>query len=86
MEHAAKTLLEQIQINPVIAAVCNEDELKHALNSDCRVVFLLMGNVLDIGELTRRVDRVYTTGTAVVGIAWTDFFSTTRLISPTMTR
>ena len=55
MEHAAKTLLEQIQINPVIAAVCNEDELKHALNSDCRVVFLLMGNVLDIGELTRRV-------------------------------
>ena len=55
MEHAAKTLLEQIQINPVIAAVCNEDELAQALDSDCRVVFLLMGNVLDIGELTRRV-------------------------------
>jgi len=54
LEHAAQ-LLEQIQINPVIAAVCNEDELKLALDSDCRVVFLLMGNVLDIGELTRRV-------------------------------
>ena len=55
MKHAAQQLLEQIQINPVIAAVCNEDELAQALDSDCRVVFLLMGNVLDIGELTRRV-------------------------------
>jgi len=55
LEHAAQHLLEQIQINPVIAAVCNEDELALALASDCRVVFLLMGNVLDIGELTRRV-------------------------------
>ena len=54
MEHAAQ-LLEQIQINPVIAAVCNEDELALALDSDCRVVFLLMGNVLDIGGLTSRV-------------------------------
>jgi glycerol uptake operon antiterminator len=54
LDHAAQ-LLEQIQINPVIAAVCNEDELKLALDSDCRVVFLLMGNLLDIGELTRRV-------------------------------
>lgn len=55
MEHAAHLLLEQIQINPVIAAVCNEEELSLALESDCRVVFLLMGNVLDICALTKRV-------------------------------
>ncbi len=55
MEHAARMLLEQIQINPVIAAVCNEEELSLALETDCRVVFLLMGNVLDIPSLTRRV-------------------------------
>jgi len=55
LEHAAQQLLEQIQINPVIAAVGNEEELSAALESDCRVVFLLMGNVLDIGQLTRRV-------------------------------
>lgn len=55
MEHTALQLYEQLQINPVIAAVGNEDELSLALESDCRVVFLLMGNVLDIGELTSRV-------------------------------
>lgn len=55
MQHAAKLLLEQLQINPIVAAAGNEEELTLALESDCRVVFLLMGNLLDIGELTRRV-------------------------------
>lgn len=55
MEHAAQHLLEQLQFNPVIAAVGNEEELLLALQSDCRVVFLLTGNVLDISSLTRRV-------------------------------
>ena len=55
MEKAAQLLYDQIQNNPIIAAVGNEEELSLALNSDCRVVFLLMGNVMDIGELTRRV-------------------------------
>lgn len=55
MEHAAQLILEQLQNNPVIAAAGNEEALALALPSDCRVVFLLMGNVLDVGELTRRV-------------------------------
>ncbi|MCE5187740.1 MAG: glycerol-3-phosphate responsive antiterminator [Eubacteriales bacterium] len=55
MEHTAQMLLEQLQSNPVAAAVGNEEEFSLALKSDCRVVFLLMGNVLDIGERTRRV-------------------------------
>ena len=55
MEHAAQQLFEQLQSNPVIATAGNEEELTLALESDCRVVFLLMGNVLDIGALTARV-------------------------------
>ena len=55
LEKAAQLLYDQIQNNPIIAAVGNEEELSLALDSDCRVVFLLMGNVMDIGELTRRV-------------------------------
>ncbi len=55
MEHAAQQLLEQLQNNPVIASAGNEEELTLALESDCRVIFLLMGNVLDIGALTARV-------------------------------
>lgn len=57
MRNAAQQLLEQLQINPVIAAVGNEEELALALTSDCRAVFLLMGDVLNIGKLTRRVQE-----------------------------
>lgn len=57
MENAVKQLYEQLQSSPVVAAVGNEEELSLALTSDCRVVFLLMGNLLDIGELTQRVHK-----------------------------
>ena len=55
MEPSAALLLEQLQNNPVIATAGNEDELALALKSDCRVVFLLTGSVMDVGALTRRV-------------------------------
>ena len=41
LEHAAQQLLEQIQINPVIAAVCNEDELALALVMRSRPRFVI---------------------------------------------
>ncbi|MEN6418047.1 MAG: glycerol-3-phosphate responsive antiterminator [Clostridiaceae bacterium] len=50
-----QSILEQLQINPVIASVTSEDAFEAALHSECRVVFLLMGNILDIGTLTERV-------------------------------
>lgn len=50
-----RSLFEQLQINPVIATVGSEETLQAALSSECRVVFLLMGNILDIGALTERV-------------------------------
>jgi glycerol uptake operon antiterminator len=55
LEPSAALLLEQLQNNPVIATAGNEDELALALKSDCRVVFLLTGSVMDVGALTRRV-------------------------------
>ena len=55
LQPAAQQLYDQLQNNPVVAAVGNEEELSLALKSDCRVIFLLMGNVLDIGSLTKRV-------------------------------
>ncbi len=53
--HALRSLLEQLQINPVIATAGNEESLDAALLSECRVIFLLMGNILDVGALTERV-------------------------------
>lgn len=50
-----RSLLEQLQINPVIATVGNEESLRTALSSECRVIFLLMGSILDVGALTERV-------------------------------
>jgi glycerol-3-phosphate responsive antiterminator len=50
-----RSLLEQLQINPVIASAGSEEALEAAIRSECRVVFLLVGNILDVGALTERV-------------------------------
>ena len=44
-----------LSANPVIAAVKNEQQLKLALKSECETVFLLFGDLLNIGDLTRAV-------------------------------
>lgn len=41
--------------SPIIAAVKDDAGLEKALASDCQVVFLLYGTLLNIGELVRRV-------------------------------
>lgn len=40
---------------PVIAAVKNEAQLARALTTECEVIFLLFGDILNISDLTRRV-------------------------------
>ncbi len=40
---------------PVIAAVKEEEGLEKALNSDCQVIFLLSGTLLNIGSLVSKV-------------------------------
>ena len=46
------SLLEQ---NPIISAVKNDGELRHALQSDCGAIILLFGNALNVGELVSAV-------------------------------
>lgn len=41
--------------SPVIAAVKEDAELRHALSSDCQVIFLLYGTILNIGSLVEQV-------------------------------
>lgn len=40
---------------PVIAAVKSEAQLSRAIRSDCEVIFLLFGDILNISQLVRRV-------------------------------
>lgn len=48
-------LLELLAEDPVIASVKDDEGLAAAVESDVSVVFLLYGDVLNIGELVRRV-------------------------------
>ena len=42
---------------PVVAAVKSDLELQMALDSDCQVVFLLYGSILNVAELVDRIHR-----------------------------
>lgn len=46
---------ELLMDTPVIAAVKSDMELTKALESDCKVIFLLFGTILNAGELVQRV-------------------------------
>ncbi len=46
---------ELLADSPVIAAVTDDAGLAKALTCDCRVVFLLYGNIMNVGDLVRRV-------------------------------
>lgn len=47
-------LLELLDVGPVIASVKDEAGLSAALKSDVGVIFLLFGDVLNIGEMVGR--------------------------------
>lgn len=49
-----KELLNLLCDGPIIASVKSEDGLAAALQSDAPVIFLLFGDLLTIGDLTRR--------------------------------
>ena len=47
-------LLEE---NPIIAAVKNQGELEIALESDVQVIFVLFGDILNIRDISRRINE-----------------------------
>ena len=50
-----KSAKELLADSPVIAAVKDEPGLSRALASDCQVIFLLFGTIMNIGELVQQV-------------------------------
>lgn len=50
-----KEFLELLAGSPVIAAVKDKQGLAAALDSDCRVVFTLFGDLMDIADITRDI-------------------------------
>ena len=43
--------IELLQNSPVIAAVKSEENLKKALSSECAIIFVLYGTILNLGEV-----------------------------------
>lgn len=44
------TFLNAVQDSPVIAAVKSDEDLRHAMTSDCAVIFFLYGTIIDIKD------------------------------------
>ncbi|WP_119291870.1 glycerol-3-phosphate responsive antiterminator [Streptomyces sp. YIM 130001] len=51
----SRSLLDLLEENPVVASVKDEEGLEAVLRTDCPVVFLLYGSVLDISSTVRRL-------------------------------
>ena len=51
------TLSQALELSPIIAAVKDEERLKTCLTSDCAAVFLLFGNICNIGGLVEQVKQ-----------------------------
>lgn len=43
--------------NPIIAAIRNDDDLKSVLESDAAVIFVLYGDILNIGRICRKIKQ-----------------------------
>jgi len=50
-----KITKELLMDAPIIAAVKSDGELKKALDSECQVIFLLYGNVVNVDTLVQRI-------------------------------
>ena len=48
-------MLEIIAEFPIIAAVKDEQELKESLMTDCKVIFILFGNICNISEIVEKI-------------------------------
>ncbi|MFK0294383.1 glycerol-3-phosphate responsive antiterminator [Streptomyces sp. NPDC090442] len=51
----ATALAELLEEHPVVASVVDEAGLRAVLRSDCRIVFLLYGSVLDLPDIVQRL-------------------------------
>ena len=52
-----KDLLEVIADSPVIAAVKDEEGLDKSLRTDCRIIFILYGNICDLTTIVEKIKK-----------------------------
>ncbi len=50
-----KKFIELLQENPVIAAVKDVDGLEKSLKSDCQIIFILFGDLVNIAEIVSKI-------------------------------
>lgn len=51
----SKKLYEMLEENPIIASIKDDEGLKSALTSECKIVFILYGNVVSISEIVQKL-------------------------------
>lgn len=51
------TAMELLETSPVIAAIKDENGLKHCLKSECQIVFIMYGNLCTIGQIVHEIKR-----------------------------
>ena len=52
-----QTLLNNLSEFPVVAAVKDKQGLRDCLSSECKIVFVLFGTILDIDQIVRRIEQ-----------------------------
>ena len=52
-----KDLLEIIADSPVIAAVKDEEGLDKSLRTDCRIIFILYGNICSLTTIVEKIKK-----------------------------
>lgn len=50
-----RNFFTEIYENPIIAAISDLKEIDNAINSPCKIVFLLTGDILNIGDIVSRL-------------------------------
>lgn len=58
-ENMKDFMLSDLKKHPIIAAIKNEDDLKASLNSPCKIIFILYGDICNIGRIT---EEIFTSG------------------------
>ncbi|GAA0182603.1 glycerol-3-phosphate responsive antiterminator [Clostridium sediminicola] len=51
----AGKFLESLEENPIVACVKNDEGLNKVIESECTIVFILYGNIVNIGDIVKKV-------------------------------
>lgn len=52
-----KDFKEQLEINPIIAAVSSVEDLEEAIKSPCEIIFLLFGDIFNVEYIVEKIKK-----------------------------